>query len=180
MDEPVVHWIENFTARSTPPDVARILRTEEICRDVARSLGFSCVIIRNGVHTRTNQHAADGTVLTEFNAHTGNVRNATAETDPHITVYVGASLNSLNISGHIYIVWDMYAPAYMRPVEDVEKDRNIVLWDQGKKVVACECRVVAHQGEPVLRPFRSLVWSKFSFILRLLSRPVQQPRTSFI
>ena len=70
-------------------------------------MGFDVVVVRAGIHNETNQHATDGTLLTYYDERTGTKQNMTAEDDPHITVYMGYSLNRLVVVGHVYIVWDL-------------------------------------------------------------------------
>ncbi|KAK3400837.1 hypothetical protein B0T20DRAFT_405336 [Sordaria brevicollis] len=74
-------------------------RSQELRRSAGRRrIAFStymCVVIRRGPHAKTNTHAANGTVLTAWNERTGTYTNVTTEDDPHITVYLGWSLDEL-------------------------------------------------------------------------------------
>ncbi|EGZ72466.1 hypothetical protein NEUTE2DRAFT_66145, partial [Neurospora tetrasperma FGSC 2509] len=69
--EPVTHWIENWAGC-----------TEKLCREEAKDIGFTCVIIRSGIYTKTNQYNEDGT-------------NVVTDDDPHITIYIGFGLDEL-------------------------------------------------------------------------------------
>ncbi|EAA33511.1 hypothetical protein GE21DRAFT_3862 [Neurospora crassa] len=134
--EPVTHWIENWAGRSSEVSLNVIKGTEKLCREEAKDIGFTCVIIRSGIHTKTNQYNEDGTVLTEFNAKSGMYQNVVADDDPHITVYMGFGLDELVVQGHIYIVWDEKALFNMRLVKDPQRERKIVL--EGREKVASE------------------------------------------
>ncbi|KAK3494200.1 uncharacterized protein B0T23DRAFT_427239 [Neurospora hispaniola] len=92
---PSTHWIWNWQGKSISLNTVK--GVEKICREEAERIGFKCVIIRSGVHAKTNQYAEDGTVLTEYNARTGTYTNVVADDDPHITVYMGFGLDQLMV-----------------------------------------------------------------------------------
>lgn len=66
---------------------------EKLCREEAKDIGFTCVVIRSGIHTKTNQYNEDGTDVTEFNAKSDCYQNVVADDDLHITVYMGFGLD---------------------------------------------------------------------------------------
>ncbi|KAJ4388332.1 hypothetical protein N0V85_007668 [Neurospora sp. IMI 360204] len=131
-DDPAVYWMENWAGCSSNVSINQVQGTEKLCREEAKALGFMCVVIRSGVRSKTNLDKEDGTILTEFNVKTGHYQNVVADDDPHITVYMGHSLDELAVQGHIYIVWDRKAIFDMRLVKDPLTERKIAVGNRGK------------------------------------------------
>ncbi|KAK3400839.1 hypothetical protein B0T20DRAFT_348176 [Sordaria brevicollis] len=142
--EPTIHWIEDWAGRSGQVDMNTIMGVEKICRDEVKRLNgeepytFNDVLVRAGVHTKTNLHDDNGTVITEFNPRSGRYQNKVADDDPHITVYIGYDLEHIAVVGHIYVVWDQKALFNIRRVQDPDRERKIVLTEAGREKVAAE------------------------------------------
>lgn len=91
----LAHPVTVVTGRSINELQLHVQSVEKLCREEANDIGFTCVIIRSGIDTKTNQYNEDGTVLAEFNAKSGCYQNVVANDDPHITIYMGFGLDQL-------------------------------------------------------------------------------------
>ncbi|KAK3400842.1 hypothetical protein B0T20DRAFT_390701 [Sordaria brevicollis] len=94
------------------------------------------VVIRAGVHNKTNRYAPDGTILTYQDSYTGKTKNDVGPADWHFTVYMGYTQDELIIQGHIYVVFDPSAQGGLRMVSNSEVERKHV--DPSKGCVASE------------------------------------------
>ncbi|KAK3400834.1 hypothetical protein B0T20DRAFT_390694 [Sordaria brevicollis] len=66
---------------SSEVSMSRVQGTEKVVREECACLGFYFAIIRAGVHSETNQYAANGTILTYYHEKTGWTENPMAEDD---------------------------------------------------------------------------------------------------